>query len=289
MKHAYAETPSGLIYYDVEGQGEPVICLHQTTWSSREFIKLMSFLSPNHQVIALDLLGYGMSDPAPEGWGRVEDWSASVVQFMDAIGIKKATLMGSHAGSKLAVEVAVSHPNRIKGIALYGCGIYDENTERKYDPNSPWSKEVQTTTHSERIALTRKLQQIKAEIPVSGLHFYNMFMDLIQKDPAADAEVIQNAFLACVRTYDKRTTFNSGTMSDFEYKLESRAKAVKCPAVLIVGSSDMIGAPICKAPDAVAKLIPGCSTARIEEAGNFGLSYAAASVSKEIIAFLNKV
>jgi pimeloyl-ACP methyl ester carboxylesterase len=286
MKHAYAETPSGQIYYDSEGKGEPVVCLHQTTWSSREYANLIPKISKSFKVIAPDLLGYGLSDPAPQKWSRVEDWVSSVIQFLDALGIKKTSLIGSHAGAMLVLELAASHPGRISKLVLYGCGIYNKNAGRNFDPNSPWSKQVQTATLAERIALARKLQKAKPEIPVSGLHFFDTWNDLIRLDPAADAETIQNAFLACVRTYDKRSTANSGSLNDLEYNLERSASLVKCPSLLAIGSRDVIVPPIFKTPESVAKIIPRCKAARIEGAGNFGLSTAAAPMAKQILAFL---
>jgi pimeloyl-ACP methyl ester carboxylesterase len=288
MKHAYTDIPSGQVYYESEGAGEPLVCLHQTHWSSREFVNLIPLLAKSFRVIAPDLPGYGLSDAAPHKWCRVEDWTAAMRQFLDALGLKKVTLVGSHASAKLALELAAAYPGRVKAAVLYGCGIYDKNQGRGYDLNAPWPKQDQTTTLTERIALTRKLQQAKAEIPVSGLHFYETWNDLIRLEPAAEAEIIQNAFLACVRAYDKRCSFNSGTLSDLDYKLEVRAPLVKCPVMLAVGSNDVIRAPIYQAPEAAAKLIRGCKVARIEGAGNFGLSSSAPPLAREILAFLKK-
>jgi len=286
MKHAFADTALGQLYYESEGKGEPLVCLHQTSWSSQEYANLIPLLSESFQVFAPDLLGYGLSEAAPPTWSRVEDWVASLVQFLDAMGIKKASLIGSHVGAKLALELAASQPRRVNRVVLYGCGIYAKNTGRKYDPKAPWSKQVQTTTLAERIALTRKLREAKAEVPITGLHFYEIWLSLLREDPAADAETIQNAFLANVRTYDKRCTFNGGTLSDLEYNVEGRAPLVKCPSLLAIGDNDIIAAPIYKPAESVAKVLPRCKVARVKDAGSLGLSTTPAPLAKAILRFL---
>ena len=133
--------------------------------------------------------------------------------------------------------------------------------------------------------LTRKQREAKAEVPVTGLHFYEKWTALLREDPGADAETIQDAFVASVRTYDKRTTYNSGTLSDLEYDVEGRAAAAKCPTLLAIGDKDIIAAPIYKPAEAVAKAVGKCRVAHVKDAGSLGLSTAAAPLAKAMLAF----
>jgi len=286
MKHAYADIPAGQIYYENEGTGEPIVCLHQTAWSSWEYEKLIPLLSKSYRIIAMDSLGFGFSDPTPPEWQFVEDWANSVLQFLDAIGVEKAHLIGHHTGAKLAVEVAASHPERVNKIVLSGCGIYAENPEPKYDPESPWSKQTQTTTLSERIALRRKLRDVEPEIPVSGSHILEMWHTQIHENPDSDAEGIQRVFLDNIRAFDKRCSFNSRMPNVIEYDLEGRARLVKCPALLMVGTKDCFYPPVCQPPEAVAKIIPSCKLAYIEGAGIMGLHTHPEEFAKPILEFL---
>ncbi|MBI4199355.1 MAG: alpha/beta fold hydrolase [Chloroflexi bacterium] len=118
MKRGYADTPEGQIHYYMDGEGEPLLLLHQTG-SSRQYWKLMPLLSKAYKVFALDTLGSGNSDPLPP---KVEmhDLAQSAVHFMDALGIEKAHVFGFHTGNKIATEMAASWPSRIDGLILGG-------------------------------------------------------------------------------------------------------------------------------------------------------------------------
>jgi haloalkane dehalogenase len=58
----FFETPAGRIHYVDEGEGPPVLMVHGTpTWSFL-YRRLIKDLSRDHRVIAVDNLGFGLSD-----------------------------------------------------------------------------------------------------------------------------------------------------------------------------------------------------------------------------------
>ena len=118
MKRGYADTPEGQIYYMTEGEGEPLLLLHQAG-SSRQFLKLMPLLAKDYHVIAPDILGLGNSDPLPPKH-QMEDLARSFVHFMDALGIDKSHIFGYHTGNKIATEIAAQWPSRVDGLILGG-------------------------------------------------------------------------------------------------------------------------------------------------------------------------
>ncbi len=73
----------------------------------------------------MDFLGAGDSDPSPYQY-QVIDHARSVVSFMDAIGIKKATLVGQFNGAMIAGEVAINWPERVDKLVLAGTGFWEE-------------------------------------------------------------------------------------------------------------------------------------------------------------------
>lgn len=286
MKRAYIDTPNGQVYTEIEGKGEALICLHEFSSGSWEFQALMPLLSPKYQVIVPDLLGHGISDPAPAKWKRVEDWAGSIVQLMDALKITKASLFGNRLGSKIALEVAAANPSRVNKIILAGCGIFTENSGRKFDPASFWSRQVQTTTLKERITAFDKQYGSKLDIPVSGSHLFEMWEFLARNNRDAKPENIQANFVANFRAYEKRSSFNCGVPNDYAYDVEVRAKKVRAPALLITGENDGIQAPVCKEAGTVGKLIAGCKVVNIKGAGMMGPSVHAPEFAAAITKFM---
>jgi pimeloyl-ACP methyl ester carboxylesterase len=124
MKRAYVDIPEGQMHYRIEGKGETILLLHMAVASSDEFTQVIHFLSKKYCAIALDFLGFGDSDPAPREY-QVIDHARTVISFMDALGIKKATVVGQFNGAMIAVEVAVNWPERVKNLVMAGIGFWD--------------------------------------------------------------------------------------------------------------------------------------------------------------------
>jgi non-heme chloroperoxidase len=99
--------------------GRPVILLHGLTDSWFSFSRVLPGISNAHRVFALDLRGHGDSDRPAAGYAPRE-MAADVIAFMDALGIRRATLLGHSMGSFVAQQAALAAPERIAGLVLIG-------------------------------------------------------------------------------------------------------------------------------------------------------------------------
>ncbi len=286
MLRAYCETSAGQIYYESVGEGESIICLHGVDSSSWIFRNLGQALAEHYTVLTPDCLGFGISDPAPSDWNRIEDWAGSILDFMDSLKIARASILGHHMGARIALELAAAHPGRVKKLMLSGCGIFAPNTKKEFDPHSAWPREVQSTTLKERIAQFKPAHASPPEVPVSGLHIYEMWDSLVRSSPGVPPESIQAAFMARIRAFDKRCTFNSGVPNEYVFPVESRAAMVKTQAMLLVASKGCVCPPVCKPADAIAAKMKGCTVINIQEAGEMGLSVQAREYASAIRGFL---
>jgi pimeloyl-ACP methyl ester carboxylesterase len=128
MKRAYADIPEGQIHYRIEGSGDTVLLLHAATTSSLEYAKVIQFLSKNYCAVAMDFMGNGDSDQPPYQY-QVEDHARTVVSFMNALGIDEASVVGHHCGGKVALELAVTWPERVNKLVLSSIGYQPETGE----------------------------------------------------------------------------------------------------------------------------------------------------------------
>ena len=117
MRRAYIDVPEGQLHYRTEGNGEVVMLLHMAGSSGAEYKDVIPYLSKTRCAMAIDFLGFGESDPAPRKY-QVEDHARTVLNVMDSLGIKKASLVGDHTGSEIGVEVAVTNPGRVDKLIL---------------------------------------------------------------------------------------------------------------------------------------------------------------------------
>jgi pimeloyl-ACP methyl ester carboxylesterase len=128
MKKGYTDIPEGQMHYRIEGTGEPLLLLHSAVRSSAEYNRLIPFLSKDYCAIAIDLLGHGESDPAPYPYLAL-DHAKTVINFLDSLNIRKASIVGHNNGSVIAAEVQINWPDRVNKLILSGLGFLHESGE----------------------------------------------------------------------------------------------------------------------------------------------------------------
>ena len=117
MKRAYIELPEGQMHYRHAGAGPALIMLHMSGSSSDEYEAVGNLLTKEFSVYAIDLLAFGESDPPPHFYS-FSDHAATVLAFMDTLKIPTAYIYGNLVGANIAVHIASTYPERVKGLML---------------------------------------------------------------------------------------------------------------------------------------------------------------------------
>jgi pimeloyl-ACP methyl ester carboxylesterase len=73
------------------------------------------------RVLAVDLLGHGQSDK-PKSEYLLDDFVESLAQFLDAVGLRSATLCGHSFGGAIAMYFGTRHPDRVERVVLVSTG-----------------------------------------------------------------------------------------------------------------------------------------------------------------------
>jgi pimeloyl-ACP methyl ester carboxylesterase len=105
------------VYYQDEGQGDPVVLLHGWGVSSQSLAGVASFLATGFRVISVDLPGFGWSQAPPEAWGAAE-YADQVRQLADTLELEEVTLLGHSFGGRIAIVMAAQHPQRVARLIL---------------------------------------------------------------------------------------------------------------------------------------------------------------------------
>ena len=170
MRRGYLATPFGRIHFRAAGdQGEPLLLLHQTPFSSLVYTPaILPALAQHFQVVAIDTPGYGESDPPPPGEWQVPDYARAVLAALDALGWPQAHLVGRLTGCSIAVEVAALAPARVRGLVLSALPDYDEATRR--ERLAALSPIRYLPDGSQANAVWRFLRQANPTLPLETVH-----------------------------------------------------------------------------------------------------------------------
>lgn len=120
----FMDLPSGLRLRVIEcGDSHAtnvVVCVHGWACSVYSYWLLMPLLAAEGiRTVAMDLQGHGLSDkPADVRFYTLDALVRSVVDTMDALGINSAVLAGHSMGGPVCARLAVTSPQRVRGLAL---------------------------------------------------------------------------------------------------------------------------------------------------------------------------
>jgi pimeloyl-ACP methyl ester carboxylesterase/tetratricopeptide (TPR) repeat protein len=101
--------------------GHPVIMLHGYTDSWFSFSQVLPLLDGKYRIFVLDQRGHGDSERPAVGYA-MSQFATDVLAFMDAQGLKQATIVGHSMGSFVAQRVAEMAPQRVTRLVLIGSG-----------------------------------------------------------------------------------------------------------------------------------------------------------------------
>ncbi len=112
------------------GAPKPLWMVHASPASSVSLTGLMAALAPGRPVIAPDTLGNGDSAPPEPAAPDIAYYADSSLRVMDALGIDKADLYGSHTGAHIVAEMAIARPDRFGRVILDGIAMFSPEEKR---------------------------------------------------------------------------------------------------------------------------------------------------------------
>ena len=121
-------------YHDMgRDNGIPLLLLHGsgpgvTAWANWRFN--LPVLAESRRVVAPDMVGFGYTERPAGVEYNLDTWVKHAIDFLDALGIERADIVGNSYGGALALAMAIRHPDRIRRLVLMGAaGVDFELTE----------------------------------------------------------------------------------------------------------------------------------------------------------------
>lgn len=192
---ALLKLPSGItLHYAVQGQpgGEPIVLLHGIgdSWHSWELV--LPHVPDRYRVYALSLRGHGWSDAPPSGYAQ-RDFAADVGASLEALDLRRVTLVGHSLGSFVAQTVAVQDRGRLARLVLIGSGPGGASAEAARTEVAAFFRAMPQPIPP---AVARDFQASTAALPLPAPFFETMVGELMRAAPQMWAQFADDIYNA---------------------------------------------------------------------------------------------
>lgn len=232
------------------GEGEPLVAIHGIGSCWQVWNPVLPALEERHDVLALDLAGYGQSAPVA-GEPTVPALVDSVEDAMDAAGLETAHLVGNSMGGWIAAELAARGRARTV-VATSPAGMWTAK-ELKY------SRAVLRRSHSAAQRLAPYAEQITATAAGRRLAFGFTYARPERLDPADAAYAIE-MFAGSPSFRRTLDWIESGK------EMPRGLHSIDCPFRVVWGARDLL-LPVRQAPR-WAQHVRGAEVVRLPGAGH---------------------
>ncbi|MFN8474568.1 MAG: alpha/beta hydrolase [Anaerolineae bacterium] len=114
----YADINGARVYYEVAGQGMPVVFVHAGVADRRMWDDQFPVFAERYRAIRLDMRGFGNTEPVAAEYANRDDLYA-LLRFL---GVERAYLIGCSMGGGTCMDFALEHPDMAAALVMVGSG-----------------------------------------------------------------------------------------------------------------------------------------------------------------------
>jgi len=241
----YAENNGTKIFYDIHGQGTPIVFLHPWTTNGYIWYYQMFPFARTNQVIAIDHRGHGRSDKPQSGYS-IQEHARDVKAVLDAEKIDRAVLVGNSIGGMIAMQFTLDNPGRVLGQVILSSGTGLGEGMPKEAAEAFKKDFVGTFSALLEGAVSAKSKRERPEIlEVMKSHFQ-----------------VQSNFPKHV--FDSSMADPNGV---FGWNIKNQLSSIRTPTMVIAGEED--NATPVAANKFLADNIPGAKLSVVKDVGHF--------------------
>lgn len=232
---------------DERGEGPAVVLVHAGIADRHMWDRELQAWSGRYRVIRYDVRGYGESPDAVEDYWDHED----LLAVLDACGVEQAAVVGASNGGRIALDLAVIHPDRLFALVLVGAGT----------PGMSWPDELQEVWDAQETAMEEghygQVVDIDLQLWLAGVG-----RTIADVDPALVRRVATWDHANVKREADA----GGGTPQRIDPLAKDRLGEITAPTLAVVGAHDQ---PLMHTvADLMAAGAPGGEKAVIERAAH---------------------
>ena len=133
FKHRWFDTPDGRLHYIDEGAGEVVLFVHGNPSWSFEFRHVIRALRTRYRCVAIDHLGFGLSDKPRQGQYLPQDHAFRLASFVEHLALSDLTLVTHDWGGPIGMAYAVDHPKNVRRIIASNTWFWSVKGEKHFE------------------------------------------------------------------------------------------------------------------------------------------------------------
>lgn len=241
------ETPSGQLFYEVKGEGEPLVMLRGMSFSVRHWLGFDDLMARHFRVMTLDHRGIGRSN-AKASWNlTIEDMADDVKRLLDHCKIEKAAVLGFSLGGMIALALGARHPQNVRALITVNTSIAGLGLPR-LTPAAVWAM-VRHARHDEGMLAA-----------LGGLLYEKGTQSL-------DRQAIAKQWLTIFKEEGfPRETSMKQTLAALRFRARRSLQKLSVPTLLVYGDEDRFVPPINTL--LLHRIIPQAEIAKISGAGH---------------------
>jgi pimeloyl-ACP methyl ester carboxylesterase len=248
-KSEYLNLEDGQLYYEVTGNGFPLVLSHAAFLDSRMFDAVWEPLARHFRVIRYDMRGYGRSSPVTGPLCRRPD----VTRLLAHLGIERAHLVGCSNGGEVSLDVALEHPGLVASLTLVD--------------STPSGFELQGAPPRYLFEMMDAVQ--RGDIGNASELQIRIWLDGEQREPEQVNPGLRKKALEMNNIPIRQNTFmiaDTQPVDPLAPPAVTRLEQVGCPTLIVVGALDH--PEVLRAADEMAARIPNARKVAIKETGH---------------------
>jgi pimeloyl-ACP methyl ester carboxylesterase len=121
------------MYYEIYGEGKPLVLINGLGSDLSEIDRLTRWLAQKYRVLVFDNRGAGRTDK-PDMPYSIEMMAEDTAQLLNALGIEQASVLGISMGGRIALALALQHPERVARLILVSTSarVSDSKKRRRW-------------------------------------------------------------------------------------------------------------------------------------------------------------
>jgi pimeloyl-ACP methyl ester carboxylesterase len=115
----YVEVPGGRLYYEVAGEGQPILFVHADVSDHSMWDEQVSAFAPSYRVISYDKRAFGKTTSEDGAYSPRED----IVALLAHLGVTRTFVVGLSNGGAQALDYTLEHPEMVDGLVVVAAGV----------------------------------------------------------------------------------------------------------------------------------------------------------------------
>lgn len=259
----HAEVNGTRLYYELEGEGQPLVLIHGFGTNTSLWDPQLPALVPNCRVLRYDMRGFGQSAPESGPHRSAEDLAA----LLDHLNLPAAHLAGLSLGGQVAIHFAIQFPERTLSVTAADAMVRGVATMEQFSASL---KALWQTANSEGIDAAKVLWT------------RHPLFEPALRDPALAQRITE-----MLAPYDGYHWLHGDTQIPLEPPAAERLHEITAPTLVLVGELDL--PEFLDMSDALAQRIPRARKVVLRGTGHVSNMEAPIAFNTAVLDFLGDV